>query len=123
MDEVFIEALRIDTVIGVYPHERTQTQTLWLDLRFACDTQQACVHDSIETVVDYALIAQFIRDFAAAHQYYLVEAFATQLADNLQQQFALAWLRLTVRKPDALPDARAAGISLERGVAPPSAHS
>ena len=38
-----------------------------------------------------------------------------QLAGVLQNEFGVRWLRLTLRKPGAVPAARAVGVKIERG--------
>ena len=41
MDVVYIRGLRVDTVIGVYPWERTVRQVLEFDIEMASDTAAA----------------------------------------------------------------------------------
>lgn len=118
MDRVLIEALSIDTVIGVYDWERTITQTLSLDLQLATDIRPAAAADDLSRTLDYAAISQRIGRFAKEHDFALVETFAERLAAMLQDEFAIAWLQLTVRKPGAVPNARAVGVMIERGQHP-----
>lgn len=115
MDLVLIESLAVDTVIGVYDWERTITQRLTLDLTLATDIRPAAADDDIARTLDYAAISERILAFAAAHDFALVETFAERLAATLREEFAIAWLRLTVRKPGAVPAATAVGVSIERG--------
>ncbi|WP_254276802.1 dihydroneopterin aldolase [Halomonas sp. 3H] len=118
MDLVLIEALGVDTVIGVYDWERTITQRLVLDLELATDIRPAAADDDIALTLDYAAISEHIADFAARHDFALVETFAERLADTLRQAFSIAWLRLTVRKPGAVSAAAAVGVRIERGTRP-----
>ena len=39
MDTVFIEALQVDALVGVYPHERDATQPLHIDIRLGYDNR------------------------------------------------------------------------------------
>ncbi|MDY7115483.1 dihydroneopterin aldolase [Halomonas sp. SSL-5] len=118
MDLVLIESLAVDTVIGVYDWERTITQRLVLDLELATDIRPAAADDDITQTLDYAAISTRIQAFAAEHDVALVETFAERLAEVLREEFAIAWLRLTVRKPGAVLAAAAVGVSIERGVRP-----
>ncbi|MDT8880255.1 dihydroneopterin aldolase [Halomonas saccharevitans] len=118
MDLVLIDALEVDTVIGVYDWERTITQTLRLDLELGTDIRPAAAGDDIAQTLDYAAISERIAGFAEAHQFALVETFAERLAEILRAEFAIAWLRLTVRKPGAVAAASAVGVSIERGTRP-----
>ncbi|QTF93634.1 dihydroneopterin aldolase [Halomonas sp. BM-2019] len=121
MDLVLIESLGVDTVIGVYDWERTITQRLALDLALATDIRPAAAADDIALTLDYAAISERIAAFAAEHQFALVETFAERLAAVLREEFAIAWLRLTVRKPGAVPAADAVGVQIERGIRPEAA--
>ena len=118
MDLVLIEALKVDTVIGVYDWERTLTQTLELDLALATDIRPAAADDDLTRTLDYAAISERIAAFGAASEFALVETFAERLAAILRDEFGIAWLRLTLRKPGAVPAARAVGVCIERGARP-----
>ncbi|MBB3142956.1 dihydroneopterin aldolase [Halomonas organivorans] len=115
MDLVLIEALKVDTVIGVYDWERTITQTLVLDLTLATDIRPAAANDDIAMTLDYAAISERVQAFGTEHSFELVETFAERLADTLRREFGIPWLRLTLRKPGAVPAATAVGVSIERG--------
>lgn len=121
MDLVLIESLGVDTVIGVYDWERTITQRLVLDLALASDIRPAAATDDITLTLDYAAISERIGVFAAEHDFALVETFAERLADTLREEFKVPWLRLTVRKPGAVPAAAAVGVQIERGTRPGAA--
>ncbi|SDM02302.1 dihydroneopterin aldolase [Franzmannia pantelleriensis] len=113
-DRVIIEALAVETVIGVYDWERDIQQRLLLDLELATDIRAAAADDDISLTLDYAAISQRIAHFADEQAFALVETFAERLATLLHEEFAIAWLRLTVRKPGAVAAAAAVGVRIER---------
>lgn len=115
MDRVLIEGLKVETVIGVYAWERTIRQRLVLDLEMATDIRPAAADDDLANTLDYAAISTRIADFAKAHHFALVETFAERLAALLREEFAIPWLRLTLRKPGAVAAADAVGVCIERG--------
>lgn len=115
MDRILIEALKVDTVIGVYDWERTIVQSLSLDLSLATDIRPAAANDDLRLTLDYAAICQRIQQFANDHQFALVETFAERLAECLRREFPIKWLRLTVRKPGAVPQAASVGLEIIRG--------
>lgn len=115
MDRVLIESLEIETVIGVYDWERSIRQRLVLDLELATDIRAAAAADDLALTLDYAAISERIARFAAEHDVALVETFAERLAALLLAEYRLPWLRLTVRKPGAVPTAAAVGVRIERG--------
>ncbi|WP_346796095.1 dihydroneopterin aldolase [Halomonas sp. Bachu 37] len=120
MDRILIEALDVETTIGVYEWERTITQRLRLDLELATDIRPAAAADDIGLTLDYAAISQRIHAFAAEHAFALVETFAERLAACLREEHGIAWLRLTVRKPGAVASAAAVGVTITRGTPPSS---
>ena len=48
----------------------------------------------------------------------MLEALAEALAELLREEFGVSWLRLTLRKPGAVPEAEYVGVRIERGSAP-----
>ncbi|MDR5873481.1 dihydroneopterin aldolase [Halomonas sp. CUBES01] len=118
MDRIFIEALEVDTIIGVYDWERTIHQSLRLDLILATDIRSAAATDDLRLTLDYAAICQRIQQFADTHDFALVETFAERLTDCLRNDFPISWLRLTVRKPGAVPSAASVGLEITRGTLP-----
>lgn len=115
MDIIFIRELRIDTVIGIHDWERQIKQTVVLDLELAADIQQAAASDHIDDTLSYQDVADRLTAFVGSSRFQLVEALAEQVAALLRHEFAVPWLRLTVSKPGAIANARAVGVSIERG--------
>ena len=53
MDIVFIQGLKIDTVIGIYDWEREIRQEIVLDLEMSADIKAASETDHIDQTLDY----------------------------------------------------------------------
>jgi dihydroneopterin aldolase len=115
LDNVFIEGLEVDTVIGVYDWEREIRQCLRLDLVCAWDNRRPAEDDDLTLALDYAALAKRIQVFATHARHELVETFAEQLAALLMAEFQIPWLRLKVTKPGAVPAAVGVGVEIERG--------
>ncbi|SDT27605.1 dihydroneopterin aldolase [Halopseudomonas xinjiangensis] len=116
MDQVFINGLSVDAVIGVYDWERIAPQRLIIDLDMGWDMARAAAEDDITATLDYAAISQRIAGFAAASSCALVETFADRLASAIICEFGVPWLRLRVTKPGAVPEALGGvGVLIERG--------
>ncbi|MCO7233259.1 MULTISPECIES: dihydroneopterin aldolase [Cobetia] len=115
MDRVLIEALVVETVIGVYDWERTIRQRLVMDLEMATDIRAAAADDDLTHTLDYAAISARIQTFAEDSRFELVETFAERLAALLREEFGIPWLTMTVRKPGAVPEAAAVGVRIVRG--------
>ena len=111
--QIALEGLTFECIIGVHPHERTTPQPLWVDVRFDWDFTAAAQTDDLTHTVDYAAVAQSIEDFATQGQFNLLETLAQRLARHLCQQFGLTRIYLRIGKPNAVPKANAAVVSLE----------
>lgn len=116
MDQILIEGLNLETVIGVYDWERNVRQRLELDLELGTDIRPAAEGDDLTRTLDYAAICQRLADYAEANAHGLVETFAERVAALLIEEFGIRQLRLTVRKPGAVAAARAVGVRIERSV-------
>ena len=116
MDQVFINGLSIEAVIGVYDWERGAPQRLIVDLEMGWDLRRAAEHDDLAATLDYAAVSQRIAKFAAASDFALVERFAECLAAVIMEEFGVPWLRLRLTKPGAVPEALGGvGVLIERG--------
>ena len=114
MDRVFIEDLRIETVIGVYDWEREIRQTIGLDLEMAFDIRKAAASDQIDDTLDYKAVAKRLIQFVESSKFQLVETLAECCADIVLKEFPVSWLQLKLRKPGAVRGSKAVGVQIER---------
>lgn len=115
-DIVFIEGLVVETVVGVYDWERQVTQNLVIDLEMVWDNSVPGRTDKVADALDYAAVSARVETCLQALRPQLLEHGAEELARVLQDEFGIAWLRLAMRKPGAVPAATAVGVRIERGV-------
>lgn len=115
-DSVLIEGLVVETVVGVYDWERKVDQRLLVDLEMAWDNRIPGASDDVADALDYAAVSDRVISCLQSLKPQLLEHGAERLASELQDAFGIAWLRLTLRKPGAVPAAQAVGVRIERGV-------
>jgi 7,8-dihydroneopterin aldolase/epimerase/oxygenase len=115
MDMVRIKGLKVETIVGVHDWERKLPRTVVIDLELATDAARAAKSDQLKDAVDYHAVAQATSAFVAQARVQLVETLAQQLAEKLQQQFGVAWLRLELHKPGAVAGAQDVSVVIERG--------
>ena len=118
MDVVFIEDLRIETVIGIYDWERKIRQTVALDLEMAFDNRKPAASDKIADTLDYKAVSKRLIAFVEAAHFELVETLAERCAAIVRDEFGVAWLRLKLSKPGAVTGSKAVGVIIERGDRP-----
>lgn len=108
-DVITIEGLRVDCVVGVYPHERDRPQPLDLDVRLSLDTRRAGASERLAHSIDYTATANQLAFLLHSCRFYMLET-----AAHVLTRFLLAppapgerrgrvhevWLRL--KKPYAL---------------------
>ena len=115
MDLVFIEDLRIETIIGIYDWERTTRQVVALDSEMAFDNTRPAASDRIEDTLDYKAVSKRLIAFVGESHFELVETLAERCAALIREEFGVAWLRLKLSKPGAVTGSRAVGVLIERG--------
>ncbi|WP_106477440.1 dihydroneopterin aldolase [Phytohalomonas tamaricis] len=115
MDTVLIEGLAVEAVIGVYEWEKRIRQHLLIDLALGWDIRAAAAKDDLDATLNYAAISERIRDYCTANSFELVETFAERICELLRNEFAVPWVRLTLKKPGAVANASFVGVRIERG--------
>ncbi len=114
MDIVFIENLRIDTVIGIYDWERRVRQPVVLDIEMAFDNTRPAASERIEDTLDYKAVSKRLIAFVEASEFGLVETLAERCAQLIREEFGVAWVRLKLSKPGAVRGAKSVGVVIER---------
>ena len=115
MDHVIIRELRVTCIVGVLPAERTAAQEVVVSLEVGTDTAPAARSGELDRTIDYAALAERARELIVAGRYRLLETMAEDLAACVLADPRAAAVRVTVRKPAAIADARDAGVEIVRG--------
>lgn len=115
MDTVFIEALEIEALIGIYDWERRIRQPLLFDVEMAFDNRIPAASDDIADTLNYKAVSKRLIDVVSASECGLVETLAERCAAMILDEFDVAHLRLKLSKPGAVRGARAVGVIIERG--------
>lgn len=114
MDIVFIQGLKIDTVIGIYDWERKIRQDIVLDLEMSADIKAASETDNIEQTLDYKAVSKRLIDFVQNAQFELVETLAEKITQIILNEFGVEQVKLTLNKGKAVTGARGVGVIIER---------
>jgi dihydroneopterin aldolase len=114
MDIIFIDELRVTTLIGIYPREQAVPQTLEISLEIGASTARAGESDDIRDTIDYAAVVERLRAELEQRRFRLLEGLAEYVAGVLLDDFGAVRARVSVAKPGAMRGARRAGVVIER---------
>ena len=115
MDRIFINNLRIDTLVGIYDWERRIRQTIILDIEMGFDIRRATASDNIENTLNYKAVCKRLVEFVQVSEYQLVETLTEECARVILQEFSVPWVRIRLNKIGALRGASDVGVIIERG--------
>lgn len=113
-DIVFINQLKLDTIIGIHDWEREKAQPIILDIDIGCSIESAAKSDDIEHCIDYFSVCERMKKLAETHQYQLVESFVEEVSQIILNEFMAQWVRVKLNKPIAVTEADGVGIIIER---------
>lgn len=115
MDIIFIESLRVETQIGIYPREKASRQIVDIDLQIGTSTASAGASDNIRDTIDYAVVVDRLRADLAANHFNLLEALAEHVATLLLEAFGAQWVKVRIAKLGMMRGVSRVGITIERG--------
>ena len=114
MDRIFLDELKIETIIGIWEWERKIRQTVIIDLEMSADIAKAAATDDVADTLNYKLVAKRLQEFVGESSFKLVETLAEKVAATVIDEFDVAWVRVKVSKPGAIRGSRDVGIVIER---------
>jgi 7,8-dihydroneopterin aldolase/epimerase/oxygenase len=114
MDKIFLSALTVECIVGIWEWERRVKQTVIIDLEMASDIRRAAASDHIDDTIDYKKVAKRLLAFVGESQFNLVETLAEQIARVVVTEFGVSWVKVRLNKQGAIRGARDVGIEIER---------
>jgi dihydroneopterin aldolase len=118
MDKIFLQELKIETIIGIWDWERKIRQTVVIDLEMSADIAKAAATDDVVDTLNYKAVAKRLQQFVGDSSFQLVETLAERIAGLIREEFAVAWVKVKVHKPGAIRGSKDVGIEIVRGEAP-----
>lgn len=114
MDIIFIDDLRVSTLIGIYPRERSVPQTVEITLQIGTSTAGAGASDEIGDTIDYATVVEKLRSELERQHFNLLEKLAEYIANLLLDDFGAQWVRVSIAKLGMMRGVRRVGVIIER---------
>ncbi len=116
MDKIFISGLTIETIIGIYDWERTTRQRVILDLQMSADIAAAASTEDVSSALNYKTVSEALTELIENSDFQLIETMAERICEFVMTEFGVAWVQLTLHKPDALSGDTDVGVIIERGI-------
>jgi dihydroneopterin aldolase len=116
MDIVFVQGLKVDTVIGIYDWERKIRQDIILDIEMSSDIAKAAATDHIDQALNYKDICKRIISFVKESEFQLVETLAENICQIILNEFDVSWVKLKLNKGEAITGAEGVGVIIERSI-------
>lgn len=114
MDTIFLNDMRVETIVGIGDWERKIRQTVSIDLEMGADIRTAAASDSIVETLNYKLVAKRVQQFVSESSFKLVETLAEKIAEVVLTEFEVPWVEVRVNKPGAIRGARDVGVKIRR---------
>jgi dihydroneopterin aldolase len=109
-----ISDLKVNCIIGIYPHERKVNQDLFLDITIKYDFQNARKTENVNDTIDYANLAEMVTNLGIKKQYQLIETFAEDAADLVLNNFSVNEISIKIKKPGAIKNAAYPFVEITR---------
>lgn len=117
MDKIFLTALNVECIVGIWDWERRVKQTVIIDVEMAADIRRAAASDHIDDTIDYKRVSKRLLAFVGESQFQLVETLTEQIARVIVTEFGVSWVKVRLNKRGAIRGARDVGIEIERRTA------
>lgn len=114
MDKIFIRNLRLQTIIGVYPEERTRKQDVIINLTICCDHSRAALSDDLNDALDYKTLTDKVCEAVEASSFMLIEKLAGHVAGICLEHHSVEKVEVIIDKPGALRHADSVAVGIER---------
>ena len=113
MDLIFIDDMRVEAHVGVFPREQAATQTLEISLSFGVP-DAAAKNDDIAETIRYDDVIARIRSELAARRFNLLETLGEFVISLMLEDFGAPWAKISIAKLGIMKGVRRVGVQIER---------
>ncbi|MBL8482216.1 MAG: dihydroneopterin aldolase [Rhodocyclaceae bacterium] len=113
MDFIFIEDMRVDAKVGIYPRERVRAQTLEISMTFGVPDDAART-DDIDATISYADVIERIRDELGRRHFNLLETLGEFVIGLMLEDFGAPWVKISIAKVGVMAGVKRVGVSIAR---------
>ncbi|CAN5818248.1 dihydroneopterin aldolase [soil metagenome] len=116
-DQIYLHGMEFEGRHGVTDEERSEAQSIELDVELSLDLRAAGQSDDLALTVDYGAVFEICRQQVEEHSYHLLEGLAEAVAADVLGRFsAVDGIVVRANKPGVPLDGvvEHAGVRIER---------
>lgn len=113
MDFIFIEDMRVEAHVGIFPRERAAPQTLELSLTFGVP-DAAAANDDIDDTIRYDEVINRIRQELGERHFNLLETLGEYVISLMLDEFGAPWVKISIAKMGIAKGVKRVGVQIER---------
>jgi dihydroneopterin aldolase len=113
MDFIFIDDMRVEAHVGIFPRERAAAQTLEISLTFGVP-DAAAANDDISDTIRYDEVIERIRSELGARHFNLLETLGEYVISLMLDEFGAPWVKISIAKLGIMKGVRRVGVQIER---------
>lgn len=99
---IFIENLRLRTIIGIHEWERAEKQDVVINIELELAGETAAARDAIEETLDYKRLTKKVIDAVERSKFFLLEKLCDHVLGIAMEDMRVKAARVRVDKPSAL---------------------
>ena len=113
MDFIFIDDMRVEAHVGIFPRERVAPQTLEINLTFGVP-DAAAKGDDIASTIRYDEVIDRIRQELGERHFNLLETLGEYVIGLMLDEFGAPWVKISIVKLGIMKGVRRVGVQIER---------
>ncbi len=113
MDFIFIDDMRVEAHVGIFPRERAAAQTLEISLTFGVP-DAAAANDDIGDTIRYDEVIERIRSELGVRHFNLLETLGEYVISLMLDEFGAPWVKISIAKLGIMKGVRRVGVQIER---------
>ena len=113
-DRIFVNNLRVQAILGIYPLEREQPQEVVISLEIETECSKAAASKDLEDCLDYSTLADAVAQLTITGKYLLIETLIEDIAQHCLRQPLVDGVSVQVEKPQAVLRADSVGVRIYR---------
>lgn len=111
--KISLKDFQFNCIIGTLPYEREHEQPIVLNVSLWLDFESAARNEDLAHSIDYAQLAENVKNFICLSQFQLEETLVVQTAQYILNNHPKALMvEVSVRKPNAVPNCAGAESSI-----------